>query len=62
MSFDDIERVLGAMLPKRAARPQWWTIETKSGARPIQQCAWHDAGYDAALVEGRDRVCFRRRG
>ena len=60
MSFADIERVVGAMLPNSAAFPQWW--ENESSARGHVQCrAWRDAGYDAFLLKGKDRVVFQRR-
>jgi hypothetical protein len=56
MTFDEIERVLGAMLPKRAARVQWWT----DPANPVaaQQEAWRAAGYEAALAPGGGAVRF----
>jgi hypothetical protein len=60
LSFADIERVIGAMLPNSASAPQWWEDEGAE-RRQIQCRAWHDAGYDALLVKGRDRVIFRRR-
>ncbi|HEY9552872.1 DUF7662 domain-containing protein [Allosphingosinicella sp.] len=61
MTFTHIERVLGAMLPNSAARPQWWANEISLGSRHVQCRAWRDAGYDAFLIEGEDRVRFKRR-
>ena len=61
MSFAEIERVLGAMLPNSAALPQWWANGADATSMPIQRRAWHDAGYDAFLVAGAERVRFKRR-
>ena len=60
MTFADIERVIGALLPKSAARPQWWANVTDPQTSHVQREAWRSAGYDAFLVAGRDRVRFRR--
>ena len=59
MTFRDIERVLGAMLPNSAARPQWWANEAEIDTRHVQSFAWQRAGYDAFLVAGAERVRFR---
>ena len=60
MSFAEIERVLGAMLPNCAARPQWWANETNATSAHVQLRAWGDAGYDALLIAGAERVRFKR--
>ena len=59
LSFLEIERVLGSMLPKRASRPQWWANEHSPGTRQVQCGAWIDAGYEAFLLP-QERVAFRR--
>lgn len=61
MTFAEIERVLGAMLPNSAARPQWWANVVEAHTAHVQRRAWRDAGYDAFLIVGADRVRFRRR-
>ena len=61
MSFPQIERVLGAMLPNSAARPQWWANETDTTSAHVQRRAWRDAGYDAFLIADAERVRFKRR-
>ena len=61
MSFADVERVIGAMLPKSASRPQWWANESSDETSHVQCRAWRSAGYDAFLLEGKERVRFRRR-
>ena len=61
MSFADIERVIGGMLPKSAERPQWWANETDPSSRHVQIDAWREAGYDALLIAGAEKVIFRRR-
>jgi hypothetical protein len=61
MTFADIEQRIGAMLPKSAQRPQWWANVTDPATTHVQRHAWSNAGYDAFLISGRDRVRFRRR-
>lgn len=60
LSFAEIERILGAMLPKSATRPQWWANTTDPDTSHVQRKAWRDAGYDAFLLTGQDRVRFKR--
>lgn len=60
MSFADIEWVFGAMLPNSAAKPQWWANEQDQDARQLQTFAWLDAGYEAFLVSGTEKVRFRK--
>lgn len=61
MSFADIERVIGDMLPKSAQRPQWWANEADPSSRNVQAKEWLEAGYDAFLVAGAEQVTFKRR-
>lgn len=61
MSFADVERVIGELLPKSAARAQWWGNELSDESRHVQRRAWRRAGYDAFLLEGKELVRFRRR-
>lgn len=60
MSFAEVERVLGAMLPNSARRPEWWANETLPQTRHVQCRAWLTAGYKAFLQPTRDRVRFER--
>ena len=59
LSFREIERKLGYLLPNMAARPDWWASAGEPGAREVQKQAWRAAGYEACLV-GDERVAFRR--
>jgi hypothetical protein len=61
MSFAEIERIVGAMLPKSAERPQWWANEVSAASAHVQCAAWLEAGVEAFLMIGQDRVQFRRR-
>jgi hypothetical protein len=61
MSFDDVERVIGAMLPKSAALAAWWGNETSPDTRHVQCRAWLDAGYEATLMPGGYKVRFSRK-
>jgi hypothetical protein len=56
LTFLEIENVIGRHLPKSADRPQWWANQT-DGVRP-QRDAWRDAGYEAFLIKGSDKVRF----
>lgn len=60
MSFVEIERKIGYMLPKSANLSQWWANPTDAKAIQAQHKAWGDAGYDAVLIAGSDRVRFQR--
>lgn len=59
LSFDDIERLLGAMLPKSASHSEWWGNNPHPPPNHAQCQAWIDAGYTAQLL-GRQRVRFCR--
>jgi hypothetical protein len=59
LSFADVERRLGYMLPNSAASPDWWACVGEPGPREVQKIAWRAAGYDATLLSG-DRVRFER--
>lgn len=59
MSFDEIERVLGAKLPKSALHHRaWWSNNPQNN---VMTKAWKDAGFESQDVDmtGR-RVTFRR--
>jgi hypothetical protein len=62
LSFVEVERKLGYLLPKSADAPEWWAGPGEPSSRPlpVQQQAWRYAGYDAALIPGADRVRFRK--
>lgn len=59
LTFPEIERIVGAMLPKSAHRQQWWANETSPTTSHVQIAAWRDAGFRAALV-ATERVRFER--
>lgn len=59
LTFTEIERILGRMLPKSAERPQWW--ENATEIRHVQQHAWANAGYNALLLAGQEKVRFVRK-
>jgi hypothetical protein len=59
MSFDEIERVIGAKLPPSATHHRaWWSNNAQNN---VMTKAWKDAGFESEDVdmEGR-RVAFRR--
>lgn len=60
LTFDEIERIIGAPLPKSADTPQWWANVTDPATSHVQRHAWREAGYDAFLLAGSRKAKFRR--
>ena len=60
MTFRDIERTLGALLPKAAHRAEWWVNDQTEDSRRVQCKAWLRARYGAALLRDDERVRFTR--
>ena len=60
LTFVEIERKLGAMLPNSANHPQWWATVGDANATHVQREAWRAAGFEAFLIAGKDRVRFSR--
>jgi hypothetical protein len=59
MPFYKIEALIGAKLPTSAKRPQYWA-NTAAATGPVR-AAMVDTPYDTFLVDGSNRVQFRRR-
>ena len=59
LTFDDIERIIGALLPNSAQNPDWWSNET-TDPRQVQCRSWREAGFRALVLDGEDRVQFVR--
>ena len=59
LSFRDIERIVGGLLPKASANPGWWRVEHASSAPP-QQRAFAEAGYAPEPELKAERVRFVR--
>lgn len=59
MSFDEIERVIGAKLPPSAAHHRaWWSNNSQNN---VMTKAWTDAGFESEDVDMKGRrVVFRR--
>jgi hypothetical protein len=60
LTFKEIEAMVGSRLPVSATRPQWWSNVKSRMTTHVQREAWRDAGYDAFLVAGSNKVKFRR--
>jgi hypothetical protein len=60
LSFGEIERIIGGMLPNSAARAQWWDNVAPPDQRRVQQASWREAGFHAHLVAGSETVRFER--
>ena len=52
LSFADIERIIGALLPKTANDPVWWTNQPQRGRGFVQCGAWLEAGFHARPAGG----------
>jgi hypothetical protein len=59
LPFHKIEGLIGGKLPASAKRPQYWA-NTLVAAGPVRS-AMTSTPYDTFLVEGSNRVQFRRR-
>lgn len=59
VSLRDIERLLAALLPRRAHRADWWANEERSSFGHVQTRAWLEAGYRASLI-GDEHVRFEQ--
>lgn len=59
LTFADIERIIGAMLPKAVNDPAWWSNGESVSGTGVQQRAWMEAGFHARLGPG-ETVTFSR--
>ena len=59
LSFRDIERIVGGLLPKASNDLQWWCAEAAATAAP-QQRAFAQAGYTPEPNLRAERVLFVR--
>lgn len=59
LNFAEIERILGAMLPKAASDPAWWGNQIPAQTKAVQRAAWREAGYEAFLIAHSERVRFK---
>lgn len=61
LSFRDIERIVGRILPKAAHHPDWWTGRNGGVAAP-QRRAWDSANFTPSVDMKAETVRFRRGG
>lgn len=59
LTFADIERIIGAILPKAAKDPAWWSNPASASCPGVQQKAWMEAGFQARPGPG-ETVTFSR--
>lgn len=57
LSFRDIERMVGGILPKSALDPKWWSLPDDEKVRP-QTLTWSRLGYVANADIRRETVTF----
>jgi len=60
LTFADVERIIGALLPQGAATREWWHNHDRTERGFAQSRAWLNAGFEAHPVEGSERVLFRK--
>jgi hypothetical protein len=60
LTYADIERIIGAILPHAAANASWWSNEAGPGRGLVQSRAWLDAGFRVAQLEPGKAVAFER--
>jgi hypothetical protein len=58
LSFTDIERIIGAPLPKRSSDLAWWREPDSNPRLGGHQQAWLQAGYVAEPLLAEERVRF----
>lgn len=58
MAFEDIERVIGAKLPRSASHRAWWSNNPSNN---VMTAAWLAAGYESSQVVMKDRTLVFRR-
>jgi len=61
LSFEDVEEIIGRVLPPSADSAGWWANVHGASMPHVQRRAWHDAGYEAFPRVDRERVVFRKR-
>jgi len=59
LTFDEVEHIIHAPLPKNAATPQWWANIVNPVHGHVQREAWRAAGYDSFLLPT-SRVRFQK--
>ena len=61
LSFAEIERIIGAALPRSAREyREWWANQSDTRNRP-QAKAWQSAGWEVRSVQLGQRIEFVRR-
>lgn len=60
LSFRDIERIVGRILPKAALQPRWWSDAESDTVSP-QKRAWDAASFTPTLDLKAETVRFTRR-
>lgn len=61
LSFEDVEQIIGRVLPPSADSARWWANVRSASVPHVQRRAWHEAGYEAFPRVDRERVVFRKR-
>lgn len=60
LTFVEIERIVGALLPRAAMQADWWDGDAAGASQP-QQVAFAGAGFVARASPREERVRFVRR-
>jgi len=57
LTFTDVERIIGAILPRAASERDWWQNDMIIGRACVHRAAWIDAGFTAFLID-KEKVQF----
>lgn len=60
LGFMQIESIIGGLLPRGAAEPEWWCVNGRADRNAPHRRAWLDAGFEAIAEPKAERVYFRR--
>ncbi|RIV83993.1 hypothetical protein D2V17_12250 [Aurantiacibacter xanthus] len=61
LRFAHIEDIIGGLLPRGAAEPEWWCANGRADAHAPHRRAWLDAGFEAIAEPKAETVYFKRR-
>jgi hypothetical protein len=61
LGFAQIENIIGGLLPRGAAEPEWWCANGHADRDAPRRRAWLEAGFEAVAKIKAERVYFRKR-
>ena len=61
LGFAHIESIIGGLLPRAAAKAEWWHVNGCKDSHTPHHSAWLEAGFEAIAEPKTERVYFRKR-